>query len=167
MKISTRTRLLVTALAVVAIAAPTAQTATGLTPAEAEAKGWQAVLGIGEAVDPATAAAYEAQGWKSVLGVSDRGAGDPQLAARHEAEAFRRIYGIPGIATVTPPDALAHEAESWTRVVFPETTPVQAVSAEGFDYRDAAIGAVGALGGALLFAAAMLATRRHRRLAHL
>ena len=147
MKISIRTKSLVAAVAAVAVAALAAPVAlAGGQPTSAE---------------------VEARGWAAALGISSTETVDPQTTARYEADAFQRILRIPSVATVTPPEAVAHEAESWTRVVFPGRTPVQVVSQDGFDYRDAAIGAAVALGTALLFAAAMLTSRRHRRLAHL
>ena len=132
MKISTRTRWLVTTFAVAAIAVPVAQ-ALAVFPETGQPN----PSGTALLSDPVTLVFPET--------------GQPS------------------------PSATAVSSEPVTPV-FPETgqpspgggalTPVQAVRPDGFDFRDAGIGAGIASAVALLLAGGMLATRRHRRLVH-
>ena len=135
MKISTRTRWLVTTFAVAAIAVPVAQAQSVFPETGQPNPSGTALLS-----DPVT------------LVFPETGQPNPS-------------------ATAVSPDPVAP--------VFPVTgqpspsggalAPVQAVQAvrpDGFDFRDAGIGAGIASAVALLLAGGMLATRRHRRLAH-
>lgn len=157
MKISTRTRWFVAALAVAAIGAPVAQ-AQPITLALLEAH----QLSTGGAAlhsDP-VAPVFPATGQPSPSATA--------VSADPVAPVFPETGQPISSGTAVDPNPVTP--------AFPETgqpypssgalAPVQAIRPDGFDFRDAGIGAAIASAIALLLVGGAIATRRHRRLAH-
>ena len=144
MKISTRKRWLVTTLAAAAVAAPSAQAGQGYTPAYPDDL------------------RYPGEG---IVAPSIQGAGLNEFGVPTDLT-------IPGGGFVQDvPDAampadVRYPGEGISAPL-PQATTAGLPRGDGFDFADAGVGAGVALGAALLLAAAAMASRRHRRLAHM
>ena len=144
MKISKHKRWLVTALAVAAVAAPAAQAGQGYAPAYPDDL------------------RYPGEG---IVAPSIQGAGLNEFGIPSD-------LSIPGggfvqaVADAAMPADVTYPGEGIVAPV-PQAVTAATSQRDGFDFGDAGIGAGVALGSALLLAAAALAGRRNRRLAHL
>jgi len=192
MKNSTCRRRLVTAFAVAAIIVPAAQAGEGYTPAYPEnlsypgegitAPAYQPGIELNEFGIP-TSLTIPGRGF--VQSVPDAAMpadvtypGEGIVAPAFETGIQLDEFGIPkdltipggGFVQAVPDAAMPADVRYPGEGIvapLPQATTVVQPQGESFDFADAGVGAGIALGAALLLAAAAMASRRHRRLAHM
>ena len=191
MKIKTRRRWLVVTLAVAAVAVPVAQAGEGYTPAYPDDLRYPGEGIVAPSIQGAGLNEFgiptnlTIPGGGFVQAVPDaampadvRYPGEGIVAPAFQAGIQLDEFGIPkdltipggGFVQAVPDAAMPADVRYPGEGIvapLPHATTVVQPQGESFDFADAGVGACIALGAALLLAAAAMASRRHRRLAHM